>query len=113
MIRESDNPSARHAMMALTNDQGAAFQRRIQNGGDSDNTQNSDIRAPYWVKLERKGSELTGSISPDGITWRPVDHVTIDLPKDSLMGLAVTAHNNSAKETAVFDHVEVRATQRK
>ena len=27
------------------------------------------IKPPYWVKLDRKGNLLTGSVSADGKTW--------------------------------------------
>lgn len=107
MIRDSDTPGGRNAIMALSNTQGVTFQRRTQPGGDTDATQGADVRAPCWVKLERKGNDLNGSISSDGVNWTPVDHVSIDLPKDAMIGLAVTAHNNAATELAAFDHVQV------
>jgi uncharacterized repeat protein (TIGR03806 family) len=108
MIRASGDPSSPHAMMALPNDQSADFLRRTQAGGDSTDSRVRSIRTPYWVKLERKGNEVSGSISLDGVSWKAVDHVTIDLPKDAMVGLAVTSRNDTARETAAFDHVEVQ-----
>ena len=59
-----------------------------------------------WVKLERHGSSFTGSYSADGIAWLPLgDAQTIAMPTVAHAGLAVTAHNNSALNTSVFEHV--------
>lgn len=62
--------------------------------------------APMWVKLERRGSSFTGSYSADGIAWSPLGEAqTIAMPAAAHAGLAVTAHNNSALNTSVFEHV--------
>lgn len=108
MIRQSDSPSAAHAMTVLTNSNGAAFQRRLEPGGDSDTSGRGGLTAPYWVKLERRGDQILSSASPDGQTWTLLDQATLPLPPDALIGLCVTSHNNNALEIATFDHVEVR-----
>ena len=107
MIRESADPSGRHAMIAITHDQGAAFQRRANLGGESTTTTVEGIRAPFWIKLSRQGNMITGFISPDGADWRKVENAEIALPVDSLIGLALTSHNNGASVTALFEQVKI------
>ncbi len=109
MIRETLDPSARFADMALTPDRGAAFQRRTDPGVDAVHTGLNDIVAPAWVKLARSGSTLTGFVSSDGTTWTPVGTDTVPMATTIYVGLAVTAHNNALLSTAIFDHVVVSA----
>jgi uncharacterized repeat protein (TIGR03806 family) len=107
MIRDTIDPGARHAFILLTPSSGAAFQRRATAGGGSEHTAGPNVRAPYWVKLERKGSNFTGSISTDGVNWTKVGDAAIEMGADLFAGLAVTAHNNGALCTAAFDHVAI------
>lgn len=108
MIREKPSPDSRHAFMAITRDQGAAFQRRTNPGSSSDHTPGPIVHAPAWVKLERKGNLFTGYVSADSREWQKVEQATIEMPPDTLAGLAVTSHNNGSLCTAIFDSVAVR-----
>lgn len=107
MIRESLNPSSRYADMVLTPGNGAAFQRRTSPGANAVHTGRGGITAPSWVKLVRGGTMLTGYVSSDGATWTRVGTDTIPMITTVYAGLAVTAHNNAALNTATFDHVAV------
>ena len=112
MIREKASPEARHAFMAITRDQGAAFQRRTAPASASDHTPGPGAHAAAWVKLERRGNAFTGFVSADGKTWEKVGDATIDMAPDVLVGLAVTAHNNGALCNAAFDAVRVQSAAR-
>jgi hypothetical protein len=102
MIRESLAANARHAVMVLTPGHGAAFQRRVTVGGASAHTVGPSVSAPYWVRVARAGNTLTGSVSADGMTWTTVGTATIALPSSVLMGMALTAHDNTNVATASF-----------
>jgi hypothetical protein len=65
------------------------------------------VTAPYWVKLVRTGSVVSGYSSPDGQNWTLVGSDFLPLSANVYVGLAVTAHNNSAVTTATFDKVAV------
>ena len=110
MLRESLDPGARHAIIAVTIGNGTAFQRRVTAGGTSDHTAGPAAVAPYWVRLTRAGSTVTSYVSPNGTIWTQVDTLTLALPTRALIGLALTAHNNSAVNTATLDHVRASAT---
>jgi hypothetical protein len=62
------------------------------------------------VRLVRSGNTITGYHSADGATWTQLSSATISFPTEVLVGLAVTAANNAALNTAVFDNVRVTKT---
>jgi hypothetical protein len=108
MIRETLTAGSRQAMMAITPGNGAAFERRVNTAGNSDNDNVTGFTAPYWVRLVRSGNTFTGYRSSDGLTWVRVGNpVTIAMANDVYAGLALTAHNNSVLNTSVFDNVRI------
>ena len=112
MFRETLDPGSKHAFMLITphgHDE-ASFQRRVMTNAASDST-NAGLgtgAAPYWVRLIRAGDSFSGYGSVDGVHWLQIGPaVTIFMAPTVYVGLAVTAHNNSAVTTATFDHVRV------
>lgn len=61
----------------------------------------------YWLRLERKGNTITGTISPDGQTWTLVGTLTTSLKKDLYVGLAACSRLTTVTTTARFDKVTV------
>lgn len=64
-----------------------------------------------WLKLARKGDTFAGSVSSDGIVWREIGELTVDLPDTAYVGFAVDA-NRAGNDlinygTAKFSHIEV------
>lgn len=108
MIRETLAAGSRHAMMAITPANGAAFQRRLTTDGISTHTAGPIVNAPYWVRLVRIGTTITGYISPDGAAWTAVASDTISLSSAVYVGLPVTAHNNAALSSSALSGVIVR-----
>ena len=107
MIRESLAPNSRHAAMLLTPSFGSSFQRRNSVGGSAAITAGPAVAPPQWLKLERAGSTLTGSVSPDGVVWTLVGSGTVSLPTNALVGLAVSSRINGTVNTSTFDSVSV------
>ncbi len=110
MIRQNLNPDSLHAMMVITPQEGSAFQRRTRTGAWPKHTPGPNVRAAYWVKIERSGDTLTGSVSSDGMNWQRVDADPIGMGPDVLIGLALTAHDGSLDDplpinTSTFDNV--------
>jgi hypothetical protein len=93
-------------MMIVTPGNGTAFQRRTVAGGQSTHTAGPAVSAPYWVKIVRSGSTLSGYVSPNGSTWTLVGSDTIAMPTNVLVGLAVTSHNAGLLATDTFDNVQ-------
>ena len=107
MFRESFDAGARYTFMTATAQGGSAFQRRTDTNAITGNTDGPPLDAPHWVKLVRNGDLFTGYVSMDGQDWKRVDSITIPLGKTIYAGLAVSAHNNAALNSTVFDKVSV------
>ena len=105
MFRQSSLPGSPHAMMIVSPGRGAAFQRRLVADGYSQTTAGPLVTAPSWVRLERTGSEVVGSVSADGRTWNEVQRLTIDLGATIQVGLVVSSHVPGMTATATFDQV--------
>lgn len=66
------------------------------------------MRMPYWVRLTRKGSTLTGAISPDGQEWTDVGTTDVELGSDVYAGLAsCSCLGLSESGIAAFDNVTI------
>ncbi|MEY9995228.1 hypothetical protein ABIE67_007260 [Streptomyces sp. V4I8] len=70
------------------------------------------LRAPYWVRVTRKGRRCTGAISPDGIRWTEVGATDVELGHTAYAGLVLTSCLGVDEEyaetgTGAFDNVSV------
>jgi len=107
MIRDSVSNTSRFAYIALTSSNGAIFEYRGSPGGAATIVTVPGIQAPYWLKLNKTGTQYSAFISPTGATnsWTEVGSVT-DLSFGSTapvyIGMAVTSANNSVLSTATF-----------
>ena len=108
MIRESLQPGARHAFVCLTPEIGAFFQARLTSSDTTSLTQGPWwVSAPYWLRLTRRGTTFSAYTSADGATWTLLTTQTLDLPGSAFVGLAVSAHDVTKSNTAVFGNVQV------
>jgi hypothetical protein len=114
MVRGSLDADSNHAMMVITANSdgtagnGASFQYRLDVAGASANSDSPTVVAPpYWVKIERTGSTVTGSYSADGKTWAVVGTPQfLMLGSPAYIGLCVTSHVAGAYRTVEFDNVK-------
>ncbi|MFF4500886.1 alginate lyase family protein [Streptomyces sp. NPDC001401] len=70
------------------------------------------LRAPYWVRVTRKGRRCTGAISPDGIRWTEVGATDVELGHTAQAGLVLTSclgvdEDYAETGTGAFDNVTV------
>lgn len=107
MFRESLATGSKHASMFVTPGNGTALQYRPVTDNESFHIGGPGATAPYWVRMTRAGSNFTGAVSPDGVTWTTVGTVPVSMANQVMVGLAVTAHNNAALNTSVLDNVSV------
>ncbi len=105
MVRSSLAPDAAHAFMLVSAAAGRALQARTANGALSVNYAAGAGGAPYWVRIVRSGSTLSGYESADGATWTLVRSLSVPLGATVQIGLAVTSHDDTQLATAKFDHV--------
>jgi uncharacterized repeat protein (TIGR03806 family) len=110
MFRENISPGSKYAMMAITAHNSSVYQWRPVANQGSHNTDGEAAIIPSWVRLTRTGDTFTGEISVDGKIWEQVDRITIPMNKTVSVGLALSAHNNSELNSALFDNVAVTST---
>ncbi len=113
MMRTSLDPGAPRAWMAI-NHQGQALQNMTKlavyggsNYSDKALTNPSSGRT-YWVKLERIGNIITGSISLDGTNWAATDvgRIVAPVPDTIYVGLVVTSVTGKLNNS-VFSNVQI------
>ncbi|MFJ9559098.1 putative Ig domain-containing protein [Streptomyces fuscichromogenes] len=70
------------------------------------------LRAPYWVRVTRKGSRCTGAISSDGVHWTEVGSTVVESGHAVYAGLVLTSglgvdEDYAGTGTGAFDNVTV------
>ena len=113
MVRDSLDGGSTHAMTVMTANSdgtagnGSSFQWRPVADAASLNSDSTIVVAPpYWVKIERAGDNLSGSISVDGKTWRPLGiPQTLAMTDPVYIGLCVTSHASGEERTFQFDSI--------
>jgi hypothetical protein len=110
MMRESLTPGSKHAFIFLTPSNGSTFQVRGETDGSTEvRYRDYAIPAPYWFKLEKKGSEYTAYMSSDGFTWiQTGDAVDIGFGNGVPVyaGIAYTGLSNAFLSTATVDNYQ-------
>jgi hypothetical protein len=116
MFRDSPAADSMDVALVATPADGVVLEWRDATGGDTATEVVSGVPAPsasnpVWVELIKSGTTYSGFYSTDGSTWIPVGTpVTVSFSNDVyLAGLAVTANNDSALNTATFLNVSVTA----
>jgi serine/threonine protein kinase len=112
MIRESLLPDARNVFVGLSAKHGVTQQIRPETNTPTTSMKVEGLAAPSWVRIERKGDELTGAFSKDGVTWQKLSADTLPkLPATVHAGIAVTSHDNQSATTATIDQITLTRTK--
>jgi regulation of enolase protein 1 (concanavalin A-like superfamily) len=106
MIRDTLAANSAHAFMLISGTQGSAFQRRRSTGAGTAHTSGPSSGTPFWVRLQRNGSTITGSYSWDGVNWATAGSDTITMGSTVYVGFALTSHS-SASSTAHFTNASI------
>src|SRR5208283_602262 len=102
MFRNDSTAGSVNVSIIATAGQGVSFQWRSTTGGSSSFSADGGITAPVWLKLVRSGGNFTGYYSTNGSSWVQVSSQTVAMNNTVMAGFDVTAHNNSALNTATF-----------
>ncbi len=106
MIRTSLEPDARNALIHISGQNGSVFQARLSDGAATVNSAGNDPSMPVggWMRLTRKGGEVIGELSSDGVAWSELGRYNLPMGQDALIGLAVTAHSPGNVAVAYFSN---------
>ena len=119
MIRESLDPGSSWAYSLMSSTNGAHFQARLTGGAgatsDTSMTLPADqtaLRVPAWVRLERKGDAFRAYYSADGVAWTSNvwNPQTIPMVSTVYIGLAVTSHVANVVCAASFSNISTTGT---
>jgi hypothetical protein len=115
MIREALDPGSKWAAVFLTGDNGVRFQARPLSNDESTSdtdvatSEQTALREPVWIKIERSGNEFNGFYATDeaGTAWTPMvwNPQTINMTSNVCIGLAVTSHSAGNSTIAEFSGV--------
>jgi hypothetical protein len=111
MIRNNLLANSKHAITVVTPGNGVAFQWRSAPGGQSSNMAGPNIRAPYWVRIIRKGNAIYSFASGDGVSWNQVGTAPISMDSTIYVGLCVTSHSAGTLCNAVFDNITINTDE--
>jgi regulation of enolase protein 1 (concanavalin A-like superfamily) len=107
MARESLDGDAAFVFAGVAKTNTRVTKRRIAAGVPATAGSTRTVALPFWVKLVRRGADVTTFESTDGTSWAQVSTDTLSLPDSFLLGLAFAG--GSANVRGAFDQVSVRA----
>ena len=110
MVRESLESNARNAYELWSPGLGHAFQYRTSTGGTTARVSGGASRLRTWFRLVRQGTRIISYRSDDGQSWTQVYELTMSLPNEVLVGLAVTSRDEAAAAQAAFTNVAVQTS---
>jgi hypothetical protein len=108
MLRSSLAPDAANVILDLRPSRDIEFMTRDANGGSTQYLGGAVQAQPVWLRLVRAGPMVTASVSADGQSWTDVGSTPFPAGP-SVVGLAVTSHDNGVLNTSTFDSVTVSA----
>jgi hypothetical protein len=110
MFRASLDPAAAHVILDVRPDGNIEFMTRSASGADTTFIAGAVTSFPATLMLQRVhgsvDSAFVASVFESG-AWRQIGIVTTRIGPEALSGLAVTSHDASQLNTAIFDTVEV------
>jgi len=106
MIRDSLAPNSSHALLAVTPENGLAFQNRPNSESISFHNDAGAYTFPIWMRLERIGDEVTAYRSTDGLIWQNLGSTTPTMGGGDQIGIFITSHNNGVLGEATFDNLQ-------
>jgi hypothetical protein len=115
-IRESLDAGSRHVTLCVTAADGTQFLCRDKADGkttrvpadpDAQKAGVPKAQFPCWLKIVRHGNDFTGFESTDGEKWQQSGTIKLDLPADTVIGLAASSHKPDILTKATFDHVKL------
>ena len=108
MLRSSLDPASPHVILDVKPDGGLELMARSAAGHDTVFIGGGQAAPMPWLKLVRSGSEVTGLHSGDGLNWTTIGAIALtSMPTDLIAGLAVTSHEPTRVNHAIFDSVRV------
>ena len=109
MLRQSTNAGDPYYAVYVTPGNGIVVQYRSAANTNAQQAAALIGATPTSLQVSRSGNTFTAYTSTNGTTWTPISgsSATITMTSTVLAGMAVTSHNVTALNTAIFDTVSV------
>ena len=108
MMRQSMVSNSTHATMALTGTNVPIMTARFSTGGFPLSTSGITVSRPYWLRLYRLGSTITGYVSADGVTWTTI--MSYPNVLSSPLELVLFSTTSWSLGVSTFDNISVNGT---
>ena len=108
MMRESLANNSKNATMLLTGTSVPIMSLRPSTGSFPLSTAGTAVSSPYWLRLYRAGSTITGYVSADGVNWSQI----MSYPNllSSPLYLVLFSTTSGVQGQATFDHITINGT---
>ncbi len=112
IIRNSTTDSTVYVDGVAHGDGLTSLQYREKDGGETIGKR-TEIEAPEFIQVERRGGEFILRVSKDEQPLTEVGRVSLNMESTVLAGMFISSHNADVVEEAVFWNVRNRETGRK
>jgi dipeptidyl aminopeptidase/acylaminoacyl peptidase len=106
-VRQSLDPNAAYADVALHGDGLTALQFRPIPGAETSEVRSS-VNAPIRIRIERRGAQFLMSAGKPGEVLAGAAPATVSLEGPVYIGIGVCSHDAQVLETAVFSNVSIQ-----
>jgi RHS repeat-associated protein len=107
MVRDTLDPSAANACLCYTPGILILYERATT-GAMAGEVNRSYNNAPYWMKLVRSGTSITGYVSSNGSSWSEIGYSkTVNVGQTVYVGLATMTGTAGSLVSGVFDNVSL------
>lgn len=111
MIREKLSANSRFVSMSMTEDYGGSFQQRTSPSEPGVRHTPGIGFVPYWVRLSREGTTITGYTSIDGQRWKVMGEVKMDMVTDVYIGVAAASNRDSLLVQSSLDQIAIETSE--
>ena len=119
MMRETLEADSPHASVLLLPHWAAALVSRSEKGGETVTgiirplhpsliIKNNRLSAPYWVRLIRLGNVFNGYRSRDGMNWKKLGAVKLNMGQSIFIGLPACSQLKDTTTTVTYDRVAIQ-----
>ena len=107
MVRAGLEPNDAYVDAVIHGDGLISMQYRKEKGGDTYEVR-SAINGQFKLVLEKTGDQFTMYVDKGDGKIYPAGTITVEMKGHVYAGLAVTSHDSTVKETAIFSNVEMK-----
>jgi TolB protein len=111
MIRQSLEPGAAYADVALHGDGLTSLQFRSMAGAETAEVK-AEVNAPRRIRIERHGNQFKMYTAKAGEELKESGTATVALDDPVFAGIGVCSHDADVLETAVFSNVKIEGAHR-